>query len=102
MTPEEGAYYHEDQIWLGNVRGGLGNTCASHALNAAIGGPVSNYEHHGAVTTDEFDQIVASHHLPALEWRYFGAGSPVPAQIEATIGPRRAVVQLAQLDPDTG
>ncbi len=102
VTLTEGAYYHEDQLALHVLRGELGNTCASHALNALIGGPASNYEYHRADTIEGFDGLVASLHLPALEWRDFGAGFPVPADIDTLSGPRRVVVQLSYLDSFAG
>ena len=49
-------FYHEDQVALGELRRGLGNTCPSHALNAVLGGPATstafpwNDSYHAAVS----------------------------------------------------
>ncbi|MFK3968930.1 hypothetical protein ACI2KT_35950, partial [Ensifer adhaerens] len=87
---------------LGARRGGLGNTCPSHALNAAMAGPVSNYEHQVAVTIGEFDEMVATAGLPPLAWRDFGGDFTLPPDIDNLIGPRRAIVQLSRPDPVNG
>ncbi len=103
VAPRAGApYYQEDQVALGARRGGLGNTCPSHALNAAMAGPVSNYEHQVAVTIGEFDEMVATAGLPPLAWRDFGGDFTLPPDIDNLIGPRRAIVQLSRPDPVNG
>lgn len=94
-------FYHEDQVALGGLRRGLGNTCPSHALNAVLGGPATSYENQEAVTIDGFDTMVEALGLPPPGWRDYGAGLLPPVDLENQIGPRRAVVQVTRWDPAT-
>lgn len=101
-TPLAGPYYQENQMALARRRGGSRvNTCPSHALNAVMGGPVSNYEDQDAVNIEEFDALVASTGLPALQWQHFGPAALPPEDLEEIIGPHRAVVQITYLNPNT-